>query len=62
MLLIPAIDLKNGRCVRLLPGEADAETVYSDEPASMVHSFEDAKAKLLYLVDLDGAFREKDLI
>ena len=56
MLLIPAIDLKNGRCVRLLQGEADAETVYSDDPAAMARSFEDAGAKRLHLVDLDGAF------
>jgi phosphoribosylformimino-5-aminoimidazole carboxamide ribotide isomerase len=57
MLLIPAIDLKNGHCVRLLQGEADAETVYSDDPAAMARSFEDAGAKRLHLVDLDGAFR-----
>ena len=57
MLLIPAIDLKNGRCVILLQGEADAETVYSDDPAAMARSFEDAGAKRLHLVDLDGAFR-----
>ena len=57
MLLIPAIDLKNGRCVRLLQGEAEAETVYSHEPAAMARSFEDAGAKRLHLVDLDGAFR-----
>jgi len=59
MLLIPAIDLKNGRCVRLLQGEAAAETVYSDDPASMAGSFEDAGAKRLHLVDLDGAFKGK---
>ena len=59
MLLIPAIDLKNGCCVRLLQGEAIAETVYSDDPASMARSFEDAGAKRLHLVDLDGAFQGK---
>ncbi len=59
MLLIPAIDLKNGRCVRLLQGEAAAETVYSDDPAAMARSFEDAGAKRLHLVDLDGAFKGK---
>ena len=59
MLLIPAIDLKNGHCVRLLQGEADAETVYSDDPASMARYFEDAGAKRLHLVDLDGAFQGK---
>jgi len=59
MLLIPAIDLKNGRCVRLLQGEAAAETVYSNDPAAMARSFEDAGAKRLHLVDLDGAFQGK---
>ncbi|MBC8258708.1 MAG: 1-(5-phosphoribosyl)-5-[(5-phosphoribosylamino)methylideneamino]imidazole-4-carboxamide isomerase [SAR324 cluster bacterium] len=59
MLLIPAIDLKNGRCVRLLQGEAAAETVYSDDPAAMALSFEKAGAKRLHLVDLDGAFHGK---
>ena len=57
MLLIPAIDLKNGQCVRLLQGEADAETVYSNDPAAMAGTFEDAGAKRLHLVDLDGAFK-----
>ena len=57
MLLIPAIDLKNGQCVRLLQGEADTETVYSNDPAAMAGSFEDAGAKRLHLVDLDGAFK-----
>ena len=57
MLLIPAIDLKNGRCVRLLQGEANAETVYSHDPAEMARSFEDSGAKRLHLVDLDGAFQ-----
>ena len=57
MLLIPAIDLKNGQCVRLLQGEADSETVYSNDPAAMAGSFEDAGAKRLHLVDLDGAFK-----
>ena len=59
MLLIPAIDLKNGRWVRLLQGEADAETVYSNDPVDMAISLEDAGAKRLHLVDLDGAFRGK---
>ena len=59
MLMIPAIDLKNGRCVRLLQGEAAAETVYSNDPAAMARSFEDAGAKRLHLVDLDGAFQGK---
>ena len=57
MLVIPAIDLKNGQCVRLLQGEANTETVYSNDPAAMAGSFEDAGAKRLHLVDLDGAFK-----
>ena len=59
MLLIPAIDLKDGRCVRLLQGESDAETIYSNDPVEMAISFEDAGAKRLHLVDLDGAFQGK---
>ena len=57
MLLIPAIDLKNGFCVRLLQGESDKETVYSNDPAAMAVTFEEAGAKRLHLVDLDGAFQ-----
>ena len=57
MLLIPAIDLRNGFCVRLLQGESDKETVYSNDPAAMAVTFEDAGAKRLHLVDLDGAFQ-----
>jgi phosphoribosylformimino-5-aminoimidazole carboxamide ribotide isomerase len=56
MQLIPAIDLKNGSCVRLLQGEFDKETVYSNDPASMAFKFEEAGAKRLHLVDLDGSF------
>ena len=57
MLLIPAIDLKNGFCVRLLQGESDKETVYSNDPAAMAVKFEEAGAERLHLVDLDGAFQ-----
>ena len=57
MLLIPAIDLKNGFCVRLLQGESDMETVYSSDPAAMAVKFEEAGAERLHLVDLDGAFQ-----
>ena len=56
MLLIPAIDLKNGSCVRLLQGEFDKETVYSNDPAAMAIKFEEAGAKRLHLVDLNGSF------
>ena len=57
MLLIPAIDLRNGFCVRLLQGESDKETVYSNDPAAMAVTFEEAGAKRLHIVDLDGAFQ-----
>ena len=57
MLLIPAIDLRKGSCVRLLQGESDKETVYSNDPAAMAVTFEEAGAKRLHLVDLDGAFQ-----
>ena len=53
MLLIPAIDLKDGRCVRLFQGESEAETIYSNDHVEIAISFEDAGAKRLYLVDLD---------
>lgn len=56
MNLYPAIDLKNGQCVRLLRGEMDKATVFSDSPATQAKSFENAGFKWLHLVDLDGAF------
>jgi phosphoribosylformimino-5-aminoimidazole carboxamide ribotide isomerase len=55
MLLIPAIDLKNGRCVRLRQGRMDAETVYSDDPIAMARGWVDQGAAWLHVVDLDGA-------
>lgn len=59
MLILPAIDLKSGRCVRLLQGVATAETVYSDDPVAMAQNFEAQGAKRLHVVDLDGAFEGK---
>jgi len=56
LLIIPAIDLRNGKCVRLLQGKADAETVFSDDPVSIALKWESKGAKFLHLVDLDGAF------
>ncbi len=55
MLIIPAIDLKNGKCVRLLQGRMDAETVYGDDPARVARRWADAGAELIHIVDLDGA-------
>ena len=57
MLLIPAIDLKEGKCVRLLQGKEDEETVYSEDPLQQALFFQEAGAKRLHLVDLDGAFK-----
>ena len=55
MEVIPAIDLKDGRCVRLRQGDMAAETVYSDDVASMARRWEDAGARIIHLVDLNGA-------
>jgi phosphoribosylformimino-5-aminoimidazole carboxamide ribotide isomerase len=56
MLLIPAIDLKDGRCVRLRQGRMDDETVFSDDPVEMARRWVEAGARRLHLVDLNGAF------
>ena len=56
MIIFPAIDLRNGRCVRLLRGEASVETVYHDDPAVPAQKWKDEGAKWLHVVDLDGAF------
>ncbi|PZO64950.1 MAG: 1-(5-phosphoribosyl)-5-((5-phosphoribosylamino)methylideneamino)imidazole-4-carboxamide isomerase [Paracoccus denitrificans] len=56
MILYPAIDLKDGACVRLLRGEMDAATVFGTEPAKQARVFQDAGAQWLHLVDLNGAF------
>ena len=57
MKIIPAIDLKNGRCVRLIQGKEDRETVYVEDPVETALSFEEQGAQQIHLVDLDGAFR-----
>ncbi len=56
MILYPAIDLKDGNCVRLYKGEMDQATVFSDDPAAQAKSFQDAGCEWLHLVDLNGAF------
>ena len=59
MLIIPAIDLKGGRCVRLWQGKEDKETVYSEDPLAIAKMWVKKGAQRLHIVDLDGAFRGK---
>ena len=56
MILYPAIDLKDGHCVRLLRGEMEAATVFNDDPAAQARAFAAAGCDWLHLVDLNGAF------
>lgn len=56
MIVIPAIDLRGGRCVRLRQGRADEETVFSDDPIAMARRWVAEGARRLHVVDLDGAF------
>jgi phosphoribosylformimino-5-aminoimidazole carboxamide ribotide isomerase len=56
MILYPAIDLKEGRCVRLLRGEMSAATIFNDDPAAQARAFVGDGAHWLHVVDLDGAF------
>lgn len=57
MIIYPAIDLKEGQCVRLVQGKAEKKTVYSSDPAAMAASFQEQGAQWLHVVDLDGAFQ-----
>jgi len=59
MLLIPAIDLKDGHCVRLIQGDMDQSTVFSEHPADMALQWVNKGARRLHLVDLNGAFAGK---
>ena len=59
MLLIPAIDLKDGHCVRLQQGDMKASTTFGEDPAEMARRWVDAGARRLHLVDLNGAFAGK---
>ncbi|MEI4485963.1 1-(5-phosphoribosyl)-5-[(5-phosphoribosylamino)methylideneamino]imidazole-4-carboxamide isomerase [Frigidibacter sp. MR17.14] len=56
MILYPAIDLKDGNCVRLFKGDMDQATVFSDDPAAQAAAFADAGCDWIHLVDLNGAF------
>ena len=59
MILFPAIDLKDGQCVRLKLGEMNAATVFNDDPAAQARAFEQQGFKYLHIVDLNGAFAGK---
>ena len=59
MILYPAIDLKDGQCVRLRLGDMDQSTVFNDDPAAQAHEFVAAGCEWLHLVDLNGAFEGK---
>ena len=61
MLLIPAIDLKDGHCVRLKQGDMKLSTVFSEDPAAMARRWLEAGARRLHLVDLNGAFAGKPI-
>jgi phosphoribosylformimino-5-aminoimidazole carboxamide ribotide isomerase len=61
MILFPAIDLKDGQCVRLLRGEMSQATVFSDDPAGQARRFVAAGCRFLHVVDLDGAFAGKPM-
>ncbi len=56
LTLYPAIDLKDGQCVRLRRGAMDQATVYSDDPAAQARTWQDAGFEWLHVVDLNGAF------
>lgn len=59
MLIIPAIDIRDGKCVRLFKGDFAKETVFSDRPEEMALKWQRAGARFLHLVDLDGALAKK---
>ncbi len=61
MLIIPAIDIKQGRCVRLQQGNMDLETKYSDNPYEIALKWESSGAELIHIIDLDGAFNKKTI-
>jgi phosphoribosylformimino-5-aminoimidazole carboxamide ribotide isomerase len=56
LIIIPAIDIKDGKCVRLVQGQEKRETVYSEDPVSVAKKWVEMGAKRLHVVDLDGAF------
>lgn len=60
MLVIPAIDLRNGKCVRLTQGRKDLTAIYDSDPVKVARNFEREGAQLIHVVDLDAAFAEEN--
>ena len=58
MKIIPAIDLKNGKCVRLVQGRKEDQTIFSENPVAVAKKWADAGAELIHVIDLDGAFEK----
>jgi phosphoribosylformimino-5-aminoimidazole carboxamide ribotide isomerase len=59
LIIIPAVDIKDGKCVRLLQGRKDKETVFSDDPVAMARRWQQEGARRIHVIDLDGAFEKK---
>ncbi len=59
MIIIPAVDIKNGKCVRLIQGRMDAETVFGDDPVSMARKWDAFGVEVIHVIDLDGAFQKQ---
>ena len=59
MIIFPAIDIRDGKCVRLFKGDFNQETVFSDKPEEMAEKWQAEGAEFLHLVDLDGALAGK---
>ena len=59
MIIIPAVDIKQGKCVRLLQGRMEDTTLYSDDPLEMALRWQNAGAELIHVIDLDGAFAKE---
>ena len=59
MIVIPAVDIKNGKCVRLCQGRMDAETVFSDDPTAMAQKWDAFGVEIIHVIDLDGAIEKQ---
>ena len=58
MIVIPAVDIKNGKCVRLAQGRMDAETIFSNDPVAMALKWDEAGSEVIHVIDLDGAVKK----